>query len=394
MTLKRNPNKKFFTATCLAAGAFVAGVSGLPTGASAFETELYGQVNKGFMVFDDGDTTRANIVDNNVSSTRFGLRAEKQIDFDLTASFLMEMQANSNSSAGLSQASSRSDSDPANLSTRHMRAGLGGAWGTLLIGKTASATDGITEIDLGAVQDVFTSSAGRLAGGLDFRRKDGTLTGVNLSQVADGFDGLAFSGGSADDGTDGFGSGFGDRFNLVRYNSPLFKGTNISVAYTQDQHVDVALRYKRRIEGAGLDLSLGAGYVNYETGEGVTGNEIRHQLSGSFSLLHDSGFALTTAYGRRDYKQMDAGNEEPWFIYNKLSYQHKKWGFAVDYAHHDNIDITSTNNTDVGVFGVGVQRDLGYGVSAAAYGRFHDLDREGENTETLQVYGVNLRARF
>lgn len=367
-----------------------------PLHARAFDTELYGQVHKSFMVFDDGSTTRGTIVDNNVSSTRFGLRAEKQIDYGLTASFLMEMQANGNSSANLNQTNSATGTSSGSaLGSRHMRAGLGGQWGALFVGQTSSATDGITEIDLGSVADVLTSSAGRLAGSLQFRQKNGTLSGIRLNQVSDGFDGIAFAGGSASDNTNRFGSGFGDRFNLVRYNSPTFKNTKVSLSYVQGEEIDLAVRYNRRWDEMGLDMAMGVGTVRYDTPQVAAGqNEIDAQYSGSFSMKHDSGYGLTIASGFRDYNQTAAGIDEPWFVYTKASKQMGLWGFAIDYARHDDIDTTFAGDSTVNVWGAGIQRDLGHGVSATVYGRHHDLERTGTATDALQVYGVNLRAKF
>lgn len=385
--LKRSAKPLLLTAAALALMA--------PVSARAFDIELYGQVNKGFMVFDDGSTTRGNIVDNNVSSTRFGLRSEKQINDGLTASLLMEMQANGNSSAGLSQANSANDVAASNLGTRHMRAGLSGHWGALFLGRTSTASDGITEIDLGSVTDILTSSSGRLAGSLNFRQKNGTLTAISLNQVADGFDGIAFGGGSASDNTNRFGSGFGDRFNNVRYVSPKVKHTQLSLSYVQGDEFDLALRYNRRWDEMGLDMSMGVATVRYDTPAVAAGqNEIDAQYSGSFSARHDSGYALTLATGLRSYNQTAAGVDEPWFVYTKLSRQMGDWGIALDYAHNNNIDTTFAGDSSVNVWGAGVQRELGHGVSAALYGRHHDLDRSGVATEALQVYGVNLRAKF
>lgn len=384
--------RNFLLSTSMAVATLAATA---PTKASAFEPELYGQVHKSFMVFDDGRLSRANVVDNNVSSTRFGLRAEKDINYGLTASFLMEVQANDNSSASLTQANSGTDVAADTLSARHMRVGLGGNWGALFAGRTATASDGITEIDLGSVGDALTSSSGRLAGSLSFRQEDGTLSAIQLNEVADGFDGIAFGGGSASDDTDRFGSGFGDRINNVRYVSPKFKNTQLSVSYVQGDDMDLALRYNRRWEELGLDMAMGVATVRYDTPAVAAGqNKVDAQYSGSFSARHDSGYALTLAGGFRDYEQRAAGIEEPWLLYAKASKQFGNWGVAVDYAHNNNIDTTFAGDSVVDVWGAGVQHDLGHGLSAAIYGRIHDLERDGVATEALQVYGFNLRAKF
>ena len=71
-------------------------------------------------------------------------------------------------------------------------------------------------------------------------------------------------------------------------------------------------------------------------------------------------------------------------------------GIAVDYARHEDSLVTAAaTDTTVDAYGIGVQQDLGHGVSAAAYWRKIDADVQGSTSERgVDVYGVNMRVKF
>src|SRR5690606_40837471 len=103
--------------------------------AKAADVELYGQVNKGVVYFDDGVNEDIVIVDNDFSSTRFGLRGSKAINHGLTASFLIEGELqNGNASDAFTQAAAGrrvADAGASTWTERHTRIGVAGNWGAL-----------------------------------------------------------------------------------------------------------------------------------------------------------------------------------------------------------------------------------------------------------------------
>lgn len=375
---------------------FVLGTSA----AYAGELEFYGQVNKTVVGYSDGVSQEVAFVDNNVSSTRFGLRKSMAVDYGLTASVLYEGQLNNTSnSRNISQPAAGvapADPAPAVARVRHARVGLSNGWGALFIGHTSSASDGITEIDLGAVRDVLGPTPARFGARLQFTNPNGSLSGLRLQQVVDAFEGIQFAGGSASDGTNAYGAGFTDRFNQVHYTSPTVNGFSFSTATIQGGDRDYALRYKNTFEDLGFKVEAGLAMVDYRqlTPAPAGTNKVGEQFSGSASVLFDSGHSTTIAYGRRAYKQRATGVAIPQFYYIKQGYAWGAWEMAAEHGRYRNIDTTSTANTTLYSYGLGLQRGLGHGVSAAAFGRLLDLDRIGTPVQTLYIYGLNLRVRF
>lgn len=359
------------------------------------DVSFYGQVNKSLVGYADGGTADVGVYDNNVSSTRFGWQASKSITPDLFADVLLEVQVNSGTnSRRLKQG--RAGTTASGVTERHTRVGLRhNKVGALYIGRTSTASDGITEIDIAPLSNALTSTPARYGASLKFRQKgNGALTAFQMSQVVDNFDGMQFAGGSASDGTNAYGAGFTDRFDLISYVSPRINGVEFSAAAIQGGDHDFALRYKKKADT--FDLQAGLAYVDYRTITHTApgANEVEGQWSGSVSGKHESGLGATVAYGQRVYRHRAAGVETPWFYWAKLGYSWGAWGVAAEHGHYANIDTTTTANTTLYTYGLGLERDLGHGVGISAFGRLLDLDRQGLAVEALYVYGMNLRVRF
>jgi predicted porin len=398
------------TSAIIAAGA-------VATSAHAIDVELYGQVNKGVMFTNVDNGTNVDIVDNNFSSTRFGLRGNQQLSHGLTASVLLEGElqgANaSNAVNDSSLTSNNTDTDPSTWQTRHARVGIGGQFGALFIGRTSSATDGIAEIDLGAARDVMGSAIDRIGGGAVVVTDAGASTlNRTLSSLTDNIDGVGYVGGSAD--TDGDFDAFqdrhdADRVNLVRFDTPIVEGLQARVAYIQGDDIDAALLYNNSF--AGFEVAGGIGYVNYGKDRALTLEqdavdlqEVRHSWAASASVLHDSGLSLTGSWGTRRVANKDTAQKNPNAWYLKAGYQYNNTGVAVDFAQNRNANAGQTAFTDLGQtrvisYGAAVQQDLGHGVSAAAYFRHFDVDTNRNDVaanqgENAQVFGVNMRVKF
>ena len=359
--------------------------------------DFYGQVNKSFVGYADGETADVGVYDNNISSTRFGFRKSQNLGNDLFANMLLEVQMNGRSnSRSLTQGAAGTGAS--NITERHARVGLGhNKMGVLYIGRTATASDGITEIDIAPLGNAMTSTPARHGAALEFRAKGtGAKTGIQMSDVIDGFDGIEFAGGSASDGTNAYGAGFTDRFDLVRYDSPEVNGFEFSVAVAQAGNRDYALRYNNEFKDLGLEVEAGVAYVDYRniTNAAAGSNEVSGQWSGSLSFMSDTGFGGTVAYGRRVYEHRAAGIDTPQFYYTKLGYSWDGWGVAVEHGNYMHIDTTTAADTHVYTYGVGLERDLGQGVGLSVFGRNLDLDRDGLAAKQLYVYGMNLRVKF
>ncbi|MBA44394.1 MAG: hypothetical protein CMF62_10395 [Magnetococcales bacterium] len=359
--------------------------------------EFYGQVNKSFVGYADGEDADVGVYDNNISSTRFGFKNSNDLGNGYFANMLLEVQMNGRSNSRTLQqgAAGTAASD---VTERHARVGLGHKKvGALYIGRTSTASDGITEIDLAPLQNALTATPARHGAALEFRNKNtGALTGLQMSQVVDSFEGMQFAGGSASDGTNAYGAGFTDRFDLISYVSPRVNGFEFSAAAIQGGDHDFALRYQNDFEDQGLQVQAGVAYVDYRTVTGTApgSNEVSGQWSGSASVKSDNGFGATVAYGRRTYEHRAAGIGTPQFYYTKVGYSWDGWGIALEHGRYKNIDTTTAADTSLYTYGVGVERDLGHGVGLSVFARNLDLDRDGLAVEQLYVYGTNLKIKF
>lgn len=352
--------------------------------AAAVDVDMYGQVNKSVLVYDDGRDTEVNFVDNDKSSTRFGLRGSQALSNGLTASVLLEAEVQSNASNLITQQtaintlpSTPVDGGAANLSERHTRVGLAGNWGAIFLGRTSTATDGITEIDIAGADDVLGSGVDRFGGGLFFRDNTGATTAFRVSDVFDNLDGISSR-------------SHEDRVQTIRYDSPIFNGFQARVAAAQGGDIDAAVLYSGKIDA--FEVRGGVGYVAFNN-EATGANTLEHQWAGSVSVKHDSGIGATFAYGQQSLENKGAGVDDPSFYYVKLGYTWDAFEVAADYAHHSDMSIGAADH-DATAWGLAGQYNMGNGVSLAGMYRYLELDRTGLNTDEIHLYAMNLRVKF
>ena len=361
------------------------------TSAHAVDVELYGQVNKLVMGADlegDGQSADINILDNDNSSTRFGMRGEQQLSHGLTASVLLEGQFQSNDSSKFNLAKNGAgateDGDPASWTTRHTRVGLGGQWGALFMGRTATASDGITNIDLSEAKDVSNSAISRFGGAVKVGPND-----EELSDLTDNIDGMGY----------GTGQHGADRANLVRFDTPSFQGLKGRVAYTQNQDVDASVRYNNTF--AGVEVAGGASYVKFDgdtndlTGSGS--NAVADNAwSVTASAKHESGVSGTVNYGERNYDNLSGAADDPTAFYAKLGYKYNNTGFAIDYAKNDDsiAAFDDSESSEAEAYGAYVQQDLGHGVSTSAFYKQVQTEVGTNDGDDLDLFGVGMRVKF
>jgi hypothetical protein len=366
--------KKVLLATTAIAAGFVA------FDAAAVDVELYGEVNKGIMIFDDGVNTEFNVVDNDRSSTRFGVKGEQALDNGLTASVLFEVEMQSNSSDALTQSIvANTAATPASaggtFAERHARVGLAGDFGAVFIGQTSTATDGVTEQDLAGASDVMNSDVKDIGGGLFFRTSAGALTTVSVANSANNMDGNG-------------------RADVLRYDSPIFNGFQVRTSAAQGGDLDLGVFYKGKVDA--FDVVAALGYVsNNDTAGTNVATRVETQTSGSISVKHDNGVAATVAYGTQGLVNKGAAQDDPSFYYVKLGYAWDAFEVAADYSNFSDINTAvATGNPETTEFGLAAQYNLGNGVSTAAYFKTFDYEVTGTNYDEINVYGVNLRVKF
>jgi predicted porin len=339
--------------------------------------QMYGQVNRAYMWASDGEDSDSYFVDNDSSSSRWGMLGTAKVNDDITIGTRMEIEYQSNASNKVSQKDKNpGDSGDGNgFDERWIDAQLTSKrFGKLYLGKGSTASDGIAEIDLSGTDVVLYSDIDINAGGIKWYDDDADQrSDVSVGDVFDNMDGLS-------------------RRNRLRYDSPKLWGFQIGGSVLSDGG-DVTLRYAAKL--GGFKLAAGAAYANPQASK----PSVDHQISGSASVLHDSGFNLTFAGGTQDFDSGENRNDSSYY-YAKLGYRREffSWGetrLAVDYGYHDKIKANGDEATTAGAAIVqampqwGSEYFLGY--------RWHDLDRDNFNKtdfNNVNTFMTGMRVKF
>ena len=349
----------------------------LATPAWALEVDLYGQVNKGLMFLDDGVQQAWRVGDNDMSGSRVGFRGQQRLSATVTASVLLEVELQDADTTNLVTLTPPDAASPAaaSLVERHARVGLNGPWGNLFIGRTTGATDGLTEMDLSDV-DNLTSDVEKLGDALTFRHANtgaaigGETVGANWSNI-DGFNLLGES---------------NDRRNLVRYETPTWQGWQASAAVANGGDADLALRYTYKNDH--WQWRSGVGYINLNNTT-IPGADNTTAWNAAVALRHASGWNGSASLGAID---RDNGGLEGGFYYLKAGYAGQAWAVAADYGQAQDI---STLGNELTSLGLGAQRELAKGISAALTFRQFDADlATGAPTEAIRLWLLSTAIKF
>ena len=265
--------------------------------------EVSGHVNEALFFWDDGVESNVGQYTNDNSRTRFRFKGSAKISDDVKAGYLLEIGVRGANSKRFTQ----DDPEGGNgLDTRHSAWYIDSkTYGTVWVGQTAPAAEGITEINQTQTADVAKfSDVEDSALGLGVR----TITGALVQTQSQGQNQLlGFRRAIRDSGDQ---PGEPERGNIVKYISPEFAGFLASAAWGADDYWDIGLRYKG--DFAGFSVAAGIAYGK-ETSEGgdaegqigncnASGNATGvdcEQIGGSLSVLHtESGLYVNLAAGQ------------------------------------------------------------------------------------------------
>ena len=335
------------------------------SGSQRMRVAISGQVDRLLNFADDGKSTKAYFVDNNVSVSRIRLAATGQISEDLSAGTNMELAISPNNSGDVSQVNEDGSQKD---EFRKVEALLQSkTWGDVYFGKGDPATKDIARMDLSGTDVLAYASTGDPAGGLLFRTKDDEdLTSTNIGSVFVDFD--------------------QGRTNRIRYDTPKFQGAYASASYGADQKWGVAGRWA----GIGHGLRAAAGIGVQDPSK--TGVDVVY--AGSASVLHDAtGLSLT--YGTAWQKQ-DEGTGELQYV--KAGWQHNffsfgKTAFSIDFGYDKDAPGDGDDGKTIGF--VALQSITNYGTDLFAGFRSYDFDDgDGPSTSTIYVATAGTRVKF
>jgi uncharacterized coiled-coil protein SlyX len=341
------------------------------TGTPKASVKVYGQVNKAVLYSDDGHNEDLYLVDNDNSSTRIGLLASINPNERYEIGTKIEVEYQTNPSNQVSQEEKRIDDT--DFEKRHLDLWVdANNLGKFSLGWGSTASDGTSEMDLSGTGVVGYSSVGDMAGGqLFYNSNINALSGTAIGDVFSNMDGLG-------------------RDERIRYDSPNFNGFTGSVSYIADGGGDFAVRYAAKMDA--FKLAAAAAFAN--PGSTDNENEIDDQLAGSVSVLHDSGFNGTFAMGMRDHK---SGRDDGGFFYTKFGYR-GRWcplgvtSLSADYGRYSDIDA---DGDDADTIGFQMVQDIQeWGTEAYLGYRLHKLDRNGADYDNINAFMTGMRVKF
>ena len=330
------------------------------------KVSLSGQVNRAINFANDGDSTKAYFVDNDVSNSRFRVLGLANYNEDVRFGGLLEVAFSPNNSSDVSQ-----DNEDAGdlIDVRRAETGVDSKrLGRLWLGEGSAATDNVAEYDLSGIDVIMYAGVADIVGGLQFT-EDGDLTGLTVADAFFDFD--------------------GDRQNRVRYDTPVFgPGLQFSASAGSDQRYDASLNW-----GGDFDQWSGVELGPFTTLAAIgisdpSENGVDYRLMGSGSVLHNpTGLNLTVSSG------MDQADEgDPYNLYGKLGWYGTlntlgNTGFGVDFTRGH--DVSAPGDTGYSVGGAVVQTIEGYGTELYSQVRWYTLD--GDDAERRRHRGRHAR---
>lgn len=335
--------------------------------------ELYGQINKGLLIFDDGGSTLGyGPVDNGNSSTRAGARIYGRINDDWGMGGNLEWEWTPYSTNSVNQLN-RGDYDwNSNLLRKAELYLESKTYGKLWLGQGSMASDSSAEVDLSGTTVVGYALVSDMAGGPFFRFSDGTLSSVQVKDAFTDFDGVG-------------------RKLRARYDTPQFEGFSLStsvgtqvVPETTDVTVwDIAARYDNTIND--FKISGALAYSQPADDQSL--------IDGSVSILHQpSGLSLTVAAAYSDEQVVDGR-----YGYFKLGYQTKifevgKTAFSVDAYFGEDIDAADSSSES---FGFQIVQNLDY-LQSELYlgGRSYSYNEPGNDLDKSYAVLAGARLKF
>jgi hypothetical protein len=328
---------------------------------------LSGQVNRAVNGIDDGKNTDAYFVDNDASNSRVRFIGTARATDDLTVGSRIEVAFAPNESSQVSQNTEDSgnfiDERWAEVSLDSKR------FGKISLGKGDAASNNTAEVDLSKTDVVDYASIADIAAGMLFRQSSNdSLTTVKVSDAFKDLDGLS-------------------RKDRLRYDTPTFYGFSLAGSLISNQRWDAALRWGG--QGYGFEAVGAAAIANPNQ------DNTNYQYDGSFSLLHEaSGLNLTLSAGLLDYDSRNGGTN----LWGKLGWLARffpvgQTAFGVDYDRSTNFPTGRDEGYSVG--GAAVQQFDDYGTELYMQYRVYSLDRKVEpSVHNMNVGTIGARVKF
>lgn len=370
--------------------------------------QVYGQVNKALLVWDDGVDSDVFVVDNDFSGSRLGFTGKGAIKPGWTAGYLIEFDYQDAASDVVTNIFDPDDpdvldgdeivapngDDPADqIVIRYNNLWIESErLGRITLGQGSTAADGANEVVLG---NALRNSDLSYGNSFIIRTGDGGFSEFSLAELASNLD--------------------TGRDDLVRYDSPSFYGFILSTSWGDNDYADVALRFKK--EWNSIRVAAAVAYVWDDTrdgslgdfgfGAGLAGVEFE-QVGGSISIQHiPSGIYGAFQAAQREFDEIVdplvlGESEEASFWYAQLGIE-KKWlpyGSTTFYGEYGLYEDIVEDGTEAERWGFGVvQKYDSAALEIYAQATFWSFDDDGadgvaEDLEDLSLVMVGSRIKF
>jgi hypothetical protein len=251
---------------------------------------VYGQVNKMLMWWNDGEQKDVYVVDNGTSGTRLGFEGEGRISRALKTGFNLNFRINDTRSNNVSQIDD--DGDEGILETRFAELWLQhNLYGRVTLGQTSTATDDMISANLGGTGGIVSADIALIGGAMRLRRRN--LPYENLISDTESTRGTTMRAFVRDLDT--------SRRDGIRWDSDRYYGFTVSAFWGENDFWDVGLTYARSFSDWRVRFRVG--YLEDTDGEGAPGKTLITDLKGSAAILHEpSGIFINAAYIHREFE--------------------------------------------------------------------------------------------
>ena len=334
--------------------------------------EVSGHVNQAILLWDGfgdvgDDLDETSIINNSNSTSRIRFRGSAKISSDWSAGFLMEFQSGDIANSG-------------GPSIRHQALYIkSNQIGTVWLGRTSEATDGIMELSLASSD---ASTLGSLA---PFDAVIEDQTGLGIVNPFDG-----------------------GRKNVLKYITPSLGGFSFSAAWAGEEgNWDAALRYAG--EHGPIRVVAGVGYRQEDISTINVPTMNREFWGGSASVMHmPSGLFLDGQYGVSDGLQSVnftvpvIGVTLPIGVADvKLTTYGLRGGFARNvnglgtttiYGEWSRLDINDVD-VDPQLWGLGLVQEID-AAAMSIYVSYRHIDLDLGDDDTADVFVVGSKIKF
>ncbi|MBT9385252.1 porin [Pseudooceanicola sp. CBS1P-1] len=344
------------------------------TSANGDTVHFYGQLNLGYLGFDDGQDTDNAFGNVGNSTSRLGFTLDHDADIGAVR-FRFETGLGLGSTGSFSQ--SGDDPEVIDWNRRQLRkleVVLTNDYGVFSVGQGSMATDGAGGLDDSGTTLAGTKSFGDVAGSYLFRNADGTLSSLSVSDVFHNTD--------------------GSRRMRVRYDTPEYYGFTVGAAYGREvlaedndnDYYDAAVNWAGDVGDFKIKASVGANWVDQADDAGTEKTGVA-----SATIMHASGVNLTLAGGG------DFNSSGDW-EYAKLGYTTASWtqvgetSVAVEYLETDDYGVEGARGEAWGLLLTQKIKPL----NAEAYVgyRHYDVSAPGASFQDAQSLLIGSRWSF